>query len=407
MRSHPFLFVVGLALAGCAPGAPAQVRPGITVLLADSAHLIKGKRLGLLTNQTGIDAAGRRDVDRLMADGYRLTALFSPEHGFRGAEDRPGLADTRDSASGLPIYSLYGGKRAARDRALDSLDVLLVDLQDIGARYYTYPASATQLLREAARRKLRLIVLDRPDPLGGVAVQGNVRATLGDPDSAFVGFLPVPMRHGLTLGELLRMADDVLALHADLVVIPAAGWKRGDYFDATGLPWVKPSPNMPDLESATHYPGTCLFEGTNLSVGRGTPFAFQVVAAPWLDPAAVLKRLRARPADLAGVAVDSIAFAPQHPTDGKYDGVTLRGVRLKVTNRATYDPTRTAVALLAAIRAAHSDSFQFKDESFDRLAAGHELRRALLAGRSATSIAAGWSSALARFRQARGTYLLY
>ena len=407
MRSHAILLVVGLALAACTGPAPAQVRPGITVLLADSAHLIKGKRLGLLSNQTGSDSAGRRDVDLLMAAGYKLTALFSPEHGFRGAEDRPGLPDTRDSASGLPIYSLYGGKRAARGQALDSVDVLLVDLQDIGARYYTYPASATQLLREAARRKLRLIVLDRPDPIGGVAVQGNVRATVGDPDSAFVGFLPVPMRHGLTLGELLRMSDDLLGLHADLVVVPAAGWHRADYYDATGLPWIKPSPNMPDLESATHYPGTCLFEGTNLSVGRGTPFAFQVVGAPWLDPAAVLRHLRAHPADLAGVSADSIAFAPLHPTDGKYDGVTLRGVRLRVTDRATYDPARTAVALLAAIRAAHPDSFQFRDESFDRLAAGHELRQALLAGKSATSIAGGWTPALARFRRVRAKYLLY
>jgi len=241
-----------VALAACTGPAPAQVRPGITVLLTDSAHLIKGKRLGLLSNQTGIDSAAHRDVDLLVAGGYHVTALFSPEHGFRGAEDRPGLPDTRDSASGLPIYSLYGGKRAAREAGLDSVDVLLVDLQDVGARYYTYPASATQLLREAARRKLRLIVLDRPDPIGGVAVQGNVRATVGDPDSAFVGFLPVPMRHGMTLAELLRMSDDLLGLHADLVVVPAAGWHRGDYFDTTGLPWVRPSPNMPDLESATH-----------------------------------------------------------------------------------------------------------------------------------------------------------
>jgi uncharacterized protein YbbC (DUF1343 family) len=410
MRSHRRLLLIGLALvalAACGQPAPALVRPGITVLLADSANLIKGKRLGLLSNQTGIDSAGRRDVDVLVAGGYHVTALFSPEHGFRGAEDRPGLPDTRDSASGLPIYSLYGGTRAAREQALDSIDVLLVDLQDVGARYYTYPASATQLLREAARRHLRLIVLDRPDPIGGAAVQGNVRATVADPDSALVGFLPVPMRHGMTLGELLRMSDDLLGLHADLVVVPAAGWHRADYFDATGLPWVKPSPNMPDLESAAHYPGTCLFEGTNVSVGRGTPFAFQVVGAPWLDPAAVLHRLRAHPADMAGVTVDSIAFAPLHPTDGKYDGVTLRGVRLKVTDRATYDPARTSVALLAAIRAAHPDSFQFKDKSFDRLAAGSDLRRALLAGSSATSIAGGWSAALAQFRKARAKYLLY
>jgi uncharacterized protein YbbC (DUF1343 family) len=411
MRSHRILLLMGLALAACGQPAPAQVRPGITVLLADSAHLIRGKRLGLLTNQTGVDRNGRRDVDVLMADGYRLTALFSPEHGFQGAEDRPGLPDTRDSASGLPIYSLYGGKRGSREAALDSIDVLLVDLQDIGARYYTYPASATQLLREAARRGRRLIVLDRPDPIGGAQVQGNVRGTIGDPDSAFVGFLPVPMRHGMTLGELLRMANDRLSLHADLVVVLAAGWRRADYFDATGLPWIRPSPNMPDLESAMHYPGTCLFEGTNVSVGRGTPFAFQVVGAPWLDPAAVLRRLtdngRRTTNDLLGVAVDSIAFAPLHPTDGKYDGVVLHGLRLRVTDRATYDPTRTAVALLAAIRAAHPDSFQFRDESFDRLAAGAGLRRALIAGKSAASIVVRWTAALTQFRKARAKYLLY
>lgn len=398
---------MSLALAACSQPAPSQVRPGIEVLLADSTHLIRGKRLGLLTNQTGVDRNGRRDVDLLTADGYRVTPLFSPEHGFRGTEDRPGLPDTRDSATSLPIYSLYGGARAARATALDSIDVLLVDLQDVGARYYTYPSSAAQLLREAARRGRRLIVLDRPDPIGGVLVQGNVRAAVGDPDSAFVGFLPVPMRHGMTLGELLRMANDLLGLHADLVVVPAAGWRRADYYDATGLPWVRPSPNMPDLESATHYPGTCLFEGTNLSVGRGTPFAFQVVGAPWLDPAAVLRRLRAHPADLAGVAIDSIAFAPLHPTDGKDDGVTLRGVRLRVTDRATYDPARTGVALLAAIRAAHPDSFQFRDESFDRLAAGPALRRALLAGRRAAAIARGWGPGLAQFRRTRAKYLLY
>src|SRR5206468_9422850 len=197
-----------------------------------------------------------------------------------------------DSASGLPIYSLYGGTPLSRLAALDSLDVLLVDLQDIGARYSTYPASATQLMREAARRGQSVIVLDRPNPIGGDVAQGNVRARAGDPDSAFVGFLPIPMRHGMTLGELLRLANDRLHLHATLTVVPAAGWRRSLYFDATGLPWVKPSPNMPDLESAMHYPGTCLFEGTNLSVGRGTGFAFQVVGAPWLDADAVLRRIR-------------------------------------------------------------------------------------------------------------------
>jgi uncharacterized protein YbbC (DUF1343 family) len=306
---------------------------------------------------------------------------------------------------------LYGGTPLSRLGALDSLDALLVDLQDIGARYYTYPASATQLMREAARRGKPVIVLDRPNPIGGDVAQGNVRARAGDPDSAFVGFLPIPMRHGMTLGELLRLANDRLRLHVALTVVPAAGWRRSLYYDATGLPWVKPSPNMPDLESAMHYPGTCLFEGTNLSVGRGTSLAFQLVGAPWLDTAAVLRKLREAGGGmrdaLRGVEVAAVTFTPDSPTDGKYGGVALRGVRLRVTDRTRYDPTKTAVALLAALRAVHRDSLRFNERSFDRLAAGSDLRRALVAGRSPAAIARAWEPALARFRRARAAYLLY
>ena len=407
MRAHVLL---ALSLVACRPSA-AQVRPGIDVLLSDSVHLIAGKRVVLLSNHTGVDRAGRRDVDVLYGDtAIRLTALYSPEHGFRGLEDRPGLPDAVDSATGLPIYSLYGGSRPPQYAALDTADVVLVDLQDIGARYYTYPATATQLMRQAARRGKVVIVLDRPDPIGGEMVQGNVHAAAADPDTMFVGFLPVPMRHGMTLGELLRLANDTLGIHADLVVVPASGWRRGVYYDATGLPWIKPSPNMPDLESAFHYPGTCLFEGTNLSVGRGTPFAFQVVGAPWLDPQAVRRYLRderwgMRDA-LIGVAIDSISFTPRGPTDGKYDGVLLRGVRLRVTDRRRYDPTRLAVALLAAIRAAHPDSFQF-GRRFDQLAAGPELRGGLESGQRASAIWQRWAAPLAAFRAMRVKYLLY
>ncbi|OLC77493.1 MAG: hypothetical protein AUH78_04310 [Gemmatimonadetes bacterium 13_1_40CM_4_69_8] len=219
------------------------------------------------------------------------------------------------------------------------------------------------------------------------------------------------MRHGMTLGELERMANNLLGLHADLVVVPAAGWRRGVYYDSTGMPWIKPSPNMPSLESAIHYPGTCLFEGTNLSVGRGTPMAFQMIGAPWLDPAALLRRLRewgmGNGEWLAGVEIADTTFTPRGPTDGKYDGVALRGVRLRVTNRDRYDPTWTAVALLAAVRATHADSFRFRPQSFDRLAAGPELREAVAAGRAPADIWRGWDAALARFRQTRAKYLLY
>jgi len=328
MRAHSLVWLLGSI--ACAAPTSAQVRPGIEVLVTDSAHLVRGKRLGLLSNHTGIDRQGRRDVDVLLANGQGLTTLFSPEHGFRGTEDRSGLPDGVDSATGLPIYSLYGGSRTAARAALDSVDVLLVDLQDIGARYYTYIATATSLMRDAARAGKRVIVLDRPDPIGGREVQGNVRAQAANPDSVLVGFLPVPMRHGMTFGEMARMANDVLGIGADLVVIPAAGWKRGMLFDKTGLPWVKPSPNMPDLESALHYPGLCLFEGTNLSVGRGTGFAFQVLGAPWLDADLVLNRLM-QPGDwrqsrgwaLSGVVVTKAVFTPRGPTDGKYDGEEL------------------------------------------------------------------------------------
>ncbi|HEY3219526.1 MAG TPA: DUF1343 domain-containing protein [Gemmatimonadales bacterium] len=410
MRAHRlFWIVLGI---GCSGGtrlpspAVAQVRPGIETLLSDSAHLIAGKRLGLLTNNTGVDHLGRRDVDLLRAAvGARLTVLFSPEHGFRGTEDRSGLPDGTDSATGLPIYSLYGGSRTAARAAVDSIDVLLIDLQDIGARYYTYIGTTVQLMRDATRARKRVIVLDRPDPVGGTAVHGNVRARAGDPDSLFSGFMPVAMRYGMTLGELARLANDVMALGTDLVVVPALGWNRTMFYDQTGLPWVKPSPNMPDIESALLYPGTCLFEGTNVSVGRGTPMAFQVLGAPWLDPDSVIRRLDK--SALIGVDIESTAFTPVGPTDFKYAGIALRGVRLRVRDRAHYDPTKLAVALLAAIRAAHPTQFQFRAQSFDRLAAGPELRTALEAGRPLSEIWDSWAPDLERFRRARAKYLIY
>jgi len=410
MRAHRLVWI--LLGIGCSSGtrapspASAQVRPGIEVLLADSVHLIAGKRIGLLSNNTGVDHLGRRDVDLLRtAPGARLTVLFSPEHGFLGKEDRSGLPDSRDSATGLPIYSLYGGSRTAARAAVDSVDVLLIDLQDIGARYYTYIATTVQLMRDATRAGKRVIVLDRPDPVGGVAMQGNVRTRASDPDSLFSGFMPVPMRYGMTLGELARLANDALAVGTDLVVVPALGWNRTMFYDQTGLPWVKPSPNMPDIESALLYPGTCLFEGTNVSVGRGTATAFRVLGAPWLDPERVIARLDT--SALRGVDVRATRFTPIAPTDGKYAGVALQGIELRVRERQVYDPTKLAVALLAAIKAVHPADFQFRAQSFDRLAAGQELRTAIEAGQSPQAIWNSWTSDLARFREARAKYLIY
>jgi uncharacterized protein YbbC (DUF1343 family) len=391
----------GATPAAQAP-APAAVRPGIDVLLGDSLAMVRGRRLGLVTNQAGVDAQGVSDVTRLRAAGLELAALFSPEHGFRGAAD-PGaaVASSIDSATGLPIYSLYGRNTAPTDAMLDGIEVLLVDLQDAGARYYTYLFTTVEVMRAAARRGIRVIVLDRPDPIGG-AVQGNVL----DPSHASpVGLLAIPMRHGMTLGELARLARGDLGLSTDLAVVPLAGWRRDTPFDRTGLPFIPPSPNLRTLESLYHYPGLCLFEGTNLSVGRGSDAPFEQIGAPWLDTAAVLARVRK--AGLPGVRFSGVRFTPEHPGDGKYADTLLAGIRLAVTDRATYDPALTAVHLLAAVRALSGSRFGWLAAHFDRLAGGPELREDIDAGTLPAAISREWAAPLERFRERRKAVLLY
>lgn len=389
-----------MVVFGCAAPCPAQVGPGLDVLVTDSLHLVAGRRVGLLTNQTGIDRRGTSAVDRLLGAGVRLTALFSPEHGFRGALDQNNIGHGVDSATGLPIYSLYGEVRAPTAEMLAQIDLLAIDLQDIGARPYTYISTALLAIEAAAQHGVPVVVLDRPNPIGGVLVQGPVL----DPGwRSFVGMLPVPLRHGMTFGELVRFGVAALDLSAAVTVIPVAGWRREQWFDATGLPWVRPSPSMPGVESAAHYPGIVLFEATNLSVGRGTPIAFQVVGAPWLDPPAVIARV----GRVEGASLRDTVVTPVHPPDGKYAGVAIPGVRFLVTDRARHDPVRAAVALLAAIRAIHRDSLVINPRAFDRLAGGPAVREALEAGRTADEISQSWIPALEAFLRRREPYLLY
>ena len=396
--------VMGCAPAGARPerGAPARVRPGIEVVVTDSAHLLRGRRVGLVTNQTGVDSRGESDVEVLRASGVTLVALFSPEHGFRGAAD-PGeaVAFARDSATGLPIYSLYGRTSSPTDSMLDGVDVMVVDLQDVGARYYTYISTAVEVMKAMAGLGRPVVILDRPNPVGG-AVQG---AMLDTAYTTFVGRLPVPMRHGMTMGELARLANDVLGIGAALHVVPADGWTRTMYFDATGLPFIAPSPNLRSVESLFHYPGTCLFEGTTLSVGRGTDAAFEQIGAPWLDTAAVLAAVRK--AGLPGVAFSGVTFTPRRPGDGKYADTLLAGIRLRVTDRAAYDPTVTAVHLLAAIRDVHPAELRWNVRHFDRLAGSAQLREALQAGSSPGVATRDWSRSSAGFRERSAQYLLY
>jgi uncharacterized protein YbbC (DUF1343 family) len=262
--------------------AEARVRPGITVLLNDSIHLIRGKRIGLLTNQTGIDEKGNSDIDLLRGKKARsanvmLVQLFSPEHGLRGTEDRQNIASGRDAKSGLPVFSLYGQQTMAPpDSILNRLDAMVFDLQDIGTRTWTYVGAMVYSMRAAARLHKPFIVLDRPDPLTGYAIDGPVLdSSLANPNDPAPGrpglafaIWPLPLRHGMTMGELALYFNDVMKIHADLHVVPALGWRRDVWFDLTGLPWVNPSPNMPSLHSAIIYPALVAFEATNLSVGR-------------------------------------------------------------------------------------------------------------------------------------------
>lgn len=397
-------------LAGCVPWAPGarpatappKVLPGIEVLIRDSLALVRGRRVGLVTNQGGVDAAGTSDVERLIGAGVHLVALFSPEHGFRGTA-RPGepVASGRDSATGLPIYSLYGPQRAPADSMLAGIDLLLVDLPDVGARPYTYLSTTIEVMRSAARLGRRVLVLDRPNPIGGT-VQGNV---LDPAFRSFVGPLAMPMRHGLTLGELARLANRELSLGCDLGVVPARGWSRRMTLLETGLPFVPPSPNLTDPESLFHYPGTVLFEGTALSVGRGSEAPFRQIGAPWLEvPRVIALAARER---LAGVRFAEVGFTPHDPSDGKFPGIPLRGLRLVLTDPARYDPLRTAVTLLSAIQRIHPDRIGFREAGFDRLAGGPGLREAIQAGRAPGEIVRGWQPALAAWEAARRPLLLY
>jgi uncharacterized protein YbbC (DUF1343 family) len=413
----PHSFIAGLLLlpglvllpAGCeADGQePHPVRPGIQVLVQDSLHLVEGRRVGLVTNHTGILPAGNgtaSSIDLLHEHPeVELVALYSPEHGIRGTAEAGELVDHDvDQRTGLPVHSLYGETRRPTPAMLEGVEVLLFDIQDIGTRYYTYIYTMALAMAAAGEAGIPFVVLDRPNPVGGEAVQGNVL----DPDWAtFVGMYPIPMRHGMTPGELAILFRDRFGVQAELHVVPADGWRRSMLFPDTELPWVPPSPNMPDLESALHYPGTCLFEGTNLSVGRGTARAFQWVGAPWLEGEELARRLEDR--GMPGVRFEAVRFTPRNPGDGKFDGVELEGVRLVVEDPAVYDPAVTGVALLVETRRMSRDRWRWVPSHFDRLAGTDVLRQGIDAGAEVDELTAGWEAQLDGFRELRSGVLIY
>jgi uncharacterized protein YbbC (DUF1343 family) len=417
---------IAFACMGSAPVDHARrgaghVRPGITVLVTDSAALIDGKRVGLLTNQTGVDEHGVSDIDLLVrrsteqgGAGPKLTALFSPEHGIRGTEDNTNLANGRDERTGIPIYSLYGATTLAPpDSVLKNLDVLAIDLQDLGARPWTFVATMVYAMRAAAQQHVRVLVLDRPNPITGAHVEGP----LLDTSIAFAGshssaraatptaIYPIPERHGLTLGELALFYNDALGLHADLKVIPVSGWRRADWFDDTKLPWVKPSPNMPNLTSATLYPGVVWLEGTNISVGRGTPDAFQLIGAPWLNAKKAIELLESR--NLPGVKFTPERFTPLHPGDDKYGGVSIDGIRITITDRERLNTARLGAALIWAAITVKGDSIRFQQKGFNQLFGVRGGREAFMRGADPDSLIDASVPATIAFEQATKKYRIY
>ena len=383
--------------------------PGIEVLLDERLDLLRGQRVGLVTNPTGADRELRSSVDLLARHpDVELVALFGPEHGVRGdaqAGEHVGVA--RDRATGLPVHSLYGEHREPTPAMLEGIDVLVFDIQDVGARFYTYPYTLAGVLRAAARAGIPVVVADRPNPIGGMKVEGPVL----EPDYAsFVGMFPIPIRHGMTLGELARLFNEQFGIDAQLHVVPVHDWTRAQAEPGQALPWVMPSPNMPTPDTALVYPGTALLEGTNLSEGRGTTRPFEIVGAPFVDADALAARMNAL--QLPGVHFRPLWFTP---TFSKHAGERCGGVQLHVTDRELFEPVRTGLALVKAIHDQHPDSFRFLAGDpanqgrpfFDLLAGNAWIRQAILAGESLQSIEARWQPELQRFEQLRVRYLIY
>lgn len=380
------------------PASFEPVRPGIDVLAARGFAPLAGKRVGLVTNHTGLARDGTSTIDRLhAAPSVTLAALFSPEHGIRGILDAD-VPSSRDERTGLPIHSLYGETRRPTEAMLAGLDAIAIDLQDIGARFYTYATTMAYVMEEAAKRDIEVVVLDRPNPVGGWQVEGPPA------DDAAVGFTAylasMPVRHGMTLGELARLFNAERGIGASLTVVEAEGWRRDAWFDQTGLRWVNPSPNMRNLTQAALYPGIGAIEWSNVSVGRGTDQPFEQIGAPWIDGARLAAHLNAR--RLPGVRFYPVAFTP---TSSKYAGERCDGVFMIVTNRAALSPVRVGLEIAGALWTLHGASYQM--ENTDRLLGSRASLERVRAGEDPAAVAASWASAEARWRLLRAPYLLY
>ena len=396
-------------LSGCAhapgsnpPVGASQVVPGIETFLSNVPERLRGKRVGLITNQSATDRAKTPDID-LIANhkDLKLTALFAPEHGIRGTLAAGAkIANEVDPKTGVPVYSLYGGPdRAPNDEMLKNVDVLVYDLLEVGGRTWTY-VSTMALSMEAAKKKgIPFVVLDRPNPIGGEIYEG---ALVEPKFKSFVGFYPIPARHGMTVGELAKMFNERHEIGADLIVAKVTGWQRPQWQDQTGLPWTNPSPNLRSLAALNNYPGTVYFEGTNISEGRGTDRPFEQIGAPWLNAQEVVRVMNER--KLPGIRFEAITM-PIASDAGKYPGLTVPAIRFALTDRQAYRPVRTALLLIEEIRRQHLKDFAWRS-SIDRLTGSDKARLAIEAGQL-SALLTEWDREAAQFKAGITSFLLY
>ncbi|QCJ44184.1 DUF1343 domain-containing protein [Bacillus sp. S3] len=384
-----------------------KFRLGVEVLLKDRLDLIKGKRVGLITNPTGVDQELTSIVDLLdKSKDVQLTALYGPEHGVRGSAPAGSYVESYiDEKTGVPVYSLYGATKKPTPEMLSNVDVLLFDIQDVGARFYTYIYTMALAMEAAKENNIPFIVLDRPNPISGAKVEGPV---LEDKYSSFVGEFPIPVRHGMTVGELAKLFNKEFNIGADLTVVKMEGWNRSMYYDDADLPFVMPSPNMPTLDTALVYPGACLIEGTNVSEGRGTTRPFELIGAPFIDSDDLAAKLNSY--HLPGVTFRAASFIP---STSKFVNKLSHGVQIHVTNRNAYKPFETGLTIVKTIHDMYPNDFQFRAPNasgisfFDNLVGNGSIRAGIVAGKSIEEMKANWQTELEKFMDIREKYLLY
>ena len=406
------LLVLLWLLSALPGGAPAQrARVGAEILLEKHLELIKDRKLGVVCNQASVFPDGTHLVDSLLRLGISVKALFSPEHGIRGQAAAGAVVENQtDPGTGLPVYSLYGKTLKPTPEMLLGIDVLVVDLQDVGARFYTYASTMANVMEAARDYSKKVIVLDRPNPINGLDIEGPV---LDMTLISFLGLFPIPVRHGLTLGELANIIVGEGWLNynskVDLTVVPMEGWKRSMWYDETGLPWVPPSPSMRTLATATVYPGTCLVEATNISEGRGTPKPFEYIGASNLNGPKTASRLAAL--HLPGVVFTPVTFTPRADPiaapDPKFKNRPCSGVYVQVTDRRKFRPVLTGIMILAVLHELYPRKFQLMQGRLDRLVGDSLVGEKLMSGAAGKSILDAFKTQLGQFRKLRAKYLLY